>query len=85
MVCPWAAYEGDSLQIWRVAANILICSHRYLTKGGLPDWGLGNRLTTPRHKKPASYKMLHRSSDLDGSCVTTKALKSGYNIWYMEY
>jgi hypothetical protein len=41
---------GDGLQIWRVAANILV-SHRQPTKGGFPAWALCVGLTTPHHKK----------------------------------
>jgi hypothetical protein len=46
-------------------------SHRQLTRYGLPLWGLGGRITSPYHNKPACYKKLHRVSDLEpmeGSC-----------------
>jgi hypothetical protein len=34
------------------------------TKGGPSAWGLGEGLTTPHHKKPACYEMLHRVLEL---------------------
>jgi len=40
--------------IWRVAANILISSHRQPKRGGPPAWGLDKVLTTP-HRKNVSY------------------------------
>jgi hypothetical protein len=32
--------------------------------GGFPPWGLGTGLTTPHRKKPVSYIMFHRASEL---------------------
>jgi hypothetical protein len=48
---PRVADGGDSLQFWRVAANILNKQSRTADKGGTPAWGLGVRLTTPHRKK----------------------------------
>jgi hypothetical protein len=42
---------GVGLQIWRVAANILISSREQPTMGGPPAWGLGVGLTTPHSRK----------------------------------
>jgi len=28
---------------------------------GPPGWGLGEELTSPHHKNPACYEMLHRT------------------------
>jgi hypothetical protein len=50
----------DSLQIWEVAVNLLNSSP--------PAWRLDEELTTPHHKKPPCYEMLHRFSELAGSC-----------------
>jgi hypothetical protein len=51
MVCPQVA-GGDSLQVWRVAANILNEELRTADKeGGPAALGLGVWLTTPQHKK----------------------------------
>jgi hypothetical protein len=50
MVLPWVADVGDSLQIWRIAANILNNSCRQPTRGGPQAWGLRKGLTTPHYK-----------------------------------
>jgi hypothetical protein len=41
MVHPQVADGGDSLQSWRVAANILNKQSWTADKGGTPAWGLG--------------------------------------------
>jgi hypothetical protein len=41
---------GDSLQIWRVAVNILNKQLWTANKQGLSAWGLGSGLTTPNNK-----------------------------------
>jgi hypothetical protein len=71
MARPRVADGGDSLQIWRAAANILNIQPRKADSGGPPASGLDERLTAPHHKKPACYEMLHRASDLNGFFVTT--------------
>jgi hypothetical protein len=38
-----------------------------LISGGLPVWGLGESVTTPHHKKPACYEMLHKTLEW-GTC-----------------
>jgi len=43
-----------------------ICSHRELTKGGLPVWKL-RKGPTPHHKKTAPHKILYMVSVLVGS------------------
>jgi len=45
---------------------------------------LGEGLTTPHCKKPASYEVLHRASYLVGFFGTTWAMENGYEIWNME-
>jgi hypothetical protein len=50
-VCPQVA-DGDGLQIWRVASNILNKQLQTADKGcGSPAWGLGKGLTASHHKK----------------------------------
>jgi hypothetical protein len=71
MTRPQVADGGESLQIWRVAANILNKQSRTADKGGPPAWGLGGGLTTPHRKKGTRYEMLQRTSELDGYFGTT--------------
>jgi hypothetical protein len=42
MVHPWVADEGDGLQIWRVAANILNKKSRIDEKGQSSSSGVGH-------------------------------------------
>jgi hypothetical protein len=42
--------KGDSLSMWRVAANILNKQSQKAAGGDPPSWGLGRRLTAPHHK-----------------------------------
>jgi hypothetical protein len=65
--------------MWRLAANTLITSRGQPIRYGLPAWGLGEGLTTPHHRKPASYKM-YRASDLDGFFRTAYAMENEYEI-----
>ena len=46
--------------VWRVAANILNNSREQPTRGGPPDWGLGEVLTTPHRKKVSCYEIFTR-------------------------
>jgi hypothetical protein len=68
MAHPQVADGGDSLQIWRVAANVQINSCGQLTRGSPPVWGLCKGLTTANHKKSAFYEMLHRASEVADFC-----------------
>jgi hypothetical protein len=45
------AEEGDGLQLWRVAADILNIQSRADDKGWSCSFGAGSGLTTPHHKK----------------------------------
>ena len=59
--------------VWRVAANILNNSRGQPTRGGPPDWGLGEVLTTPHRKKVSCYEIFTRkASDLDWFSGTAK-------------
>jgi hypothetical protein len=55
MARPQVADGGNSLQIWRVAANILN-KQSWISAGGPPAWGLSVGLTTPPRKKLSSYE-----------------------------
>jgi hypothetical protein len=55
---PRVADRGDSLQVWRVAANILNKRRGQLTGGG-------RGLTTPTLKLNVCYGTLHTASDQD--------------------
>jgi hypothetical protein len=68
MALPQVAVGRGGLQIWRIAAIILLCSRVQPTRGGPPAWGFGEVLTTPHRKIPACYEMLHRASELEGCC-----------------
>jgi hypothetical protein len=48
--------------IWRVAANVLKKQSRTADKGGPPDWGLGERLTTPHRENVFLLRNIHRQS-----------------------
>jgi hypothetical protein len=58
--------DGDSLQFWRVAANIWNSSRGQPTRGGPPAWLLGVVLTTPHRKKKTCYKNSKEASYVDG-------------------
>jgi len=49
MVCPQVVDGGYSLQIWRVAGNVLNKQSQTADKG----------VTAYHHKRPVLYKMLH--------------------------
>jgi hypothetical protein len=51
MARPQVADGGDSLQFWRVAANILNKQSWTVEKGWSSGLGLGVGLTTPHRKK----------------------------------
>jgi hypothetical protein len=50
--------DGDALQVWRVAANILIPGQS--ARGGPPAWGLGVGLRTPHRKNKLVTKILKK-------------------------
>jgi hypothetical protein len=55
MACPQAVDEGDNLQMWRIAANMLNKQSQPANKGVvLQLGGLGVVLKTPHHKKLTS-------------------------------
>jgi hypothetical protein len=62
----WVSDGGDGLQIWKVIANILNKHWWTVDKGWSSNVGFGEGLTTPRHKKPACYDILHRALELVG-------------------
>jgi hypothetical protein len=84
MAHPWVANGRDDLQICKITANILNKQCKQPTMGGPPTWGLGKGLTTSRHKKSASYKMLLMTSDLDGFFGITYEMENGYELWNAE-
>ena len=62
--------------IRRVAANVLISSHRQLTRGGPPAWGSGEVLTIPRCTNVSCYELFtKKASDLDWYFGTTKPME----------
>jgi len=64
---PFVLDGRDSLQIWRVPANILNKQSWTADREWTSSFGVRWRLTTPHIKEPACYEVLHRSSDLDRS------------------
>jgi len=81
MACPQVLNGGGDLRVHKVASDILNRSHGELTRGDHPLWWLGWGLKTPLHKSPASYEMLHWSSDLVGM---TQAMENGHEFWILE-
>jgi hypothetical protein len=71
MVHRKLADEGEGLQIWRVAVNILNKQLQTADKGCPPAWRLGRGLTTPHRKKETRYEMLQRALELDRCFGTT--------------
>jgi hypothetical protein len=59
MARPRIADEEHSLQIWRLATNILNTQSQTADKRCSSSLGLGEGLTTHR-KKPACYEILQR-------------------------
>jgi hypothetical protein len=51
MVCPQVADGGNTLQVWRVAANILNKQSQTADKGWLSSLGIGRGAPTPHRKK----------------------------------
>jgi hypothetical protein len=54
---------GDSIQVWRVAANIVNNQSRTAHKGWFSSVGVGEKLT-PHHNE-ISYEMLHKPTGLE--------------------
>jgi hypothetical protein len=65
MAHPQVADGGDSLQIWRVDANILNKQWRIADRGWSSSWGLGRGLTTPTVKPLICYEKYARALDQD--------------------
>jgi hypothetical protein len=60
--------DGSGLRMYRVAPNILNKQSRTADKEWFPSLGFGKGLNISQRKRPVGlcYKVLHRSSDLDG-------------------
>jgi hypothetical protein len=63
MAHSWVADEGYSLQIWRVAVNILNKQLQTSDKGWSSSFGVRRGANNAPLKEPACYEMLHRASD----------------------
>jgi hypothetical protein len=59
MACPLVMNGEESLQIWRVFANVLNKQLQTDDKGWSSSWRLVEGLTTPHHRKPACYRVLN--------------------------
>jgi hypothetical protein len=62
-----------------------ISSHRQPERCDPPDCGLSMGLTTPHHKKPASYKMLQLASELDRCFGMIYTVENGFEIGNMVF
>jgi hypothetical protein len=62
MARPQVADGGDGLQIWRVAAIILIGQSRPDNRGGTVGWRVGRGLTIPHCKYCTCYLIFKRAS-----------------------
>jgi hypothetical protein len=82
MACPTTSDGGESLQIWRVAANILNKQSQTADMGWSSSMAgvCGGNISIIKKTKQVCYEMLHRASDLDGFFGMTKAK----NIWTKE-
>jgi hypothetical protein len=60
-----SALDGEDLQEWRVAANILNKQLQTADKGWSFRLGFGMGLTIPHRKKEIPYEMFQSTSDLD--------------------
>jgi hypothetical protein len=69
MARPQVADGGESLQIWRVAANILNKKSRTADKGWPSSLGVGRGLATPHRKKINTLRNV------------TKGLGIGWMLW----
>jgi hypothetical protein len=74
MVHFWVANRGESLHVWRVAANILNNLSQTVGKGWFSSLGLDGALTTPHLRRLACYEILHKASDLVGRCEHSNEL-----------
>jgi hypothetical protein len=81
MAHPQVADGGDSFHMWRVAANVLSSDDRQLTGVCPAAWGLDRGSQFFTCKKLAGYRILHRSSDLDGFLNMTWGAENGHEIW----
>jgi len=68
MARPQVADGGDGFHIWKVSANLLDKQLQTPDKRWSCSLEAGRGLITSRRKKAAHFEMLHRSSDLEGSC-----------------
>jgi hypothetical protein len=64
---PRVANRGGGIQVWKLAVNISNKQSRTTAREWSSSLGLSGGLTTLRIK-PSCYEMLHRASDLEGSC-----------------
>jgi hypothetical protein len=62
---PHVSDGGDSLQMCRIAANILNKQSQTASRRWCSSLGVGQKITIPNCKKPASHEMLNMASDLD--------------------
>jgi hypothetical protein len=66
MAHPQIMVGGDSLQIWKVAVNVLNKQLQTAYKGAPPAWGWGEGLTDLHHKTPIFYLIFKtRTNSLD--------------------
>jgi hypothetical protein len=79
MTRPQVADGGDSLQIWRVAANILNKQSLTADKGWSSSLEVGR--TTPQCKKISLLRNVTKSLKLE---KMTYATENVHAIWYVE-
>jgi hypothetical protein len=85
MACPQVADGGDSLQIWRVAANILNKQLQTADWGWPSSLGVGRGADNPPTVKHyICCEICTRASEMDGFSGMTQAPEKGYEIWHVE-
>jgi hypothetical protein len=71
MICLRVADEGDGLQMWRVAANIMNKRPRTADNGWSSSLEIGRGNIIAHRKETVRYEMFYRASVLDGLFGTT--------------
>jgi hypothetical protein len=64
---PQVVDRGDSLQIWRVVANILNKQSRTTDRGWLSSLGVGRGVNNPHRKSCICYEVFTRASAMIGA------------------
>jgi hypothetical protein len=84
MACHQVAVAGDSLQIWRVAANILNKQPQTADSEWSSSLGVGQGLTPNPIVKSSSLRNIPYSLRTGWILWHNLSMENGYEIWYVE-